>query len=726
MIKHTLINDYIFDEQAKIWSKSNYEDIKYSDGAEVEQRLLNIVTNASDLSVLSLELRGHCTDWPSLYHLSSSRANLLRPFESQLAGADVLEIGAGCGAITRFLGECGAQVLALEGTKIRAAIARSRTRDLNNVELVVDSFKDFNLDKKFDFITFIGVLEYSNLFMDGEQPAKSLLEHASRFLRPGGKIIIAIENQLGLKYFAGAPEDHLGIPMYGIEGRYLNNQAQTFGRFELEKMLKDVGMRKIQFFSPLPDYKLPCSIVSEEGFKNDDFDSAALAWQSVHKDPQLPEKATFCLEFAWPTVVNNKLGLELANSFLILASDDNINTDPNNTTLAWHYSTSRRSEYCKETRFYTDASGIQVGSRLLKPGSKPHKESYLVHSLVEKTEYVQGQVLHFKFLEVIAKEGLNIPSMVCFFAKYLSVLQAIFKRDGLDFQSLAPEVIIPGRYFDCLPHNIIEGEPDPLFIDQEWEAKHNLELGFLVFRAILLSVHQLPHFSSRDINQITNRKDLIMEIFSGLGWQIYDEKFYFYVKLHLVNQEEFSGKSERLEDFQGWLNTSPVYVRPNLFLSCFEQDLKIVQLVEQANVFSVEIAAQRAMISDAETNIDQLKSNVLEKESNIQKLLEQLNESQRSLDKMRYEATISRNVIADLSSRIKDVDEEIARLQEIVALKEEYLSSREILVQELRGALHAVLSSRSWRMTKPLRLGIYWLRRLVRIPKNITSVAVGQ
>ena len=117
-----------------------YSSIAYSDGDEFEERLANIIGQATDLSVFSAELRKKCTDWASLYHLSSSRANILRPMESILQGADVLEVGAGCGAITRYLGESGANVIALEGSLRRAAIARSRTRDLDNVDVVADGF----------------------------------------------------------------------------------------------------------------------------------------------------------------------------------------------------------------------------------------------------------------------------------------------------------------------------------------------------------------------------------------------------------------------------------------------------------------------------------------------------------------------------------------------------------------------------------------------------------
>ena len=38
----------------------------------------------------------------------------------------------------------------------------------------------------------------------------------NRHLKKGGRIVIAIENRLGLKYFAGCAEDHLGTYFSGI------------------------------------------------------------------------------------------------------------------------------------------------------------------------------------------------------------------------------------------------------------------------------------------------------------------------------------------------------------------------------------------------------------------------------------------------------------------------------------------------------------------------------
>ncbi len=124
--------------------------------------------------------------------MSSQRANVLRPFENLLKGK-VLEIGAGCGAISRFLGETGGQILSLEGSPRRASIAASRTRDLPNVTVLAERFDEFNTDERFDAITLIGVLEYASMFSDHENPSQKMLERIRSLLKPDGHLFIAIE-----------------------------------------------------------------------------------------------------------------------------------------------------------------------------------------------------------------------------------------------------------------------------------------------------------------------------------------------------------------------------------------------------------------------------------------------------------------------------------------------------------------------------------------------------
>lgn len=538
---------YILDVVTGIWSRQDYTGIAYSDGDEVEQRIASIINEASDLSVLSSELRQHCTDWPSLYHLSGTRANILRPFENNLHG-DILEIGAGCGAITRYLGECGGNVLALEGSPRRAAIARARTRDLQNVTVVSDRFDLFSADQKFDAITLIGVLEYANLFTLGESPALNMLGRVRALLKPEGKLFIAIENQLGLKYFAGAPEDHLGQPMYGIEGRYRNDQPQTFGRIILAEMLKEAGFSACDFLAPFPDYKLPVSVITERGFKTEKFDAAAFAWQSVRRDPQLPPILAFSPELVWPTLAQNNLALDLANSFLIVASSSK---EPNleSSALAWHFTTERKKEFCKKAVFLqTEEGKIKViYQSLTQRNNKVSSNTLLKFDLPNEAEYIFGTPLSQELITIVTRDGWCIEEVVAFMKRYLSIVASFVDMQGDSINILSPDTLLPGYLFDAIPQNImITSAGSWRLIDKEWVLNQNISVGYLVFKAIVQLLNTVTRFGFIQDGSNLSAIRLLTNVYEAMGISQTENEIEAYIRLDMEIHTAVTGRSLNL------------------------------------------------------------------------------------------------------------------------------------------------------------------------------------
>ena len=388
-------SDYLFDAELRIWARANYTGISYSDGEEVEARIAGIINKANDISVLSAELASCCNDWPTTYHLSRKRANLLRPFESYLCGKSVLEIGAGCGAITRYLGEIGAEVLALEGSLRRAPIAASRCRDLANVTVIAEALHHFQPVCQFDVVTLIGVLEYARKFFPrkDEDSVDAMLSLVKNFLKPGGRLIIAIENQLGLKYFAGFPEDHVGKPMFGIEEHYTDDGVVTFGRRELGKRVSEAGLAIQHWWYPFPDYKLPSLMVSEAGvLPQDDVDLTSVVRRACTGDPQYPLSISFNQERVWRPIVHNGLLGEMANSFVLIASDAEFFQEQE-LPLAIHYATDRRPEFAKKVVIKRERGAAAVTHQIPFCASAiPGKESLLQQRLVDQP-FVKGRDL---------------------------------------------------------------------------------------------------------------------------------------------------------------------------------------------------------------------------------------------------------------------------------------------------------------------------------------------
>ena len=91
-----------------------------------------------------------------------------------------------------------------------------RNKDDERLTIHVGNLNDVRLGRTYDYVVMIGVLEYALSFTHTLNPYKDFLNKCKSFLKPGGALIIAIENRLGIKYFAGAPENHTGIVFDGL------------------------------------------------------------------------------------------------------------------------------------------------------------------------------------------------------------------------------------------------------------------------------------------------------------------------------------------------------------------------------------------------------------------------------------------------------------------------------------------------------------------------------
>lgn len=236
-----------------------YNEIDFYTDGIIEDELLYIVKKYDDYeTVINSDNR-----WPILYHLSRFRANILEwfPFDKS---KNILEIGAGCGAITSLLTERCSNVTCVELSKKRALINAFRNKKCTNLEILVGDFNEIEYSREYDYITLIGVLEYSNSFSKSNNPPQEFLKNVQKLLKPNGKLFIAIENRFGLKYWAGAREDHTGEFFDSIENYNRNKHIQTFSKNELSNLLNSAGFNKIEFFYPIPDYKFPFQIFSDE------------------------------------------------------------------------------------------------------------------------------------------------------------------------------------------------------------------------------------------------------------------------------------------------------------------------------------------------------------------------------------------------------------------------------------------------------------------------------
>ena len=232
----------------------------YNEGDDEENTVLEALkTGADPLEVIRKDDR-----WPVLYQLSPERSVIVEPMDLR-AEDRVLEIGAGMGALTGALAERTAQVDCVELSERRSLGNAWRNRAHENITIYLVYYEKVQLEKQYDAATLIGVLEYASLYIHAkEEPALAMLRSVAAHLKTGGRLYIAIENRLGMKYFAGCVEDHVGTPYAGLMGYPEGHSARTYTKSELETMLKEAGFGSLYFYYPYPDYKLPTVIYSDD------------------------------------------------------------------------------------------------------------------------------------------------------------------------------------------------------------------------------------------------------------------------------------------------------------------------------------------------------------------------------------------------------------------------------------------------------------------------------
>lgn len=233
----------------------------YSDGT-IEDEILKIVKEHGVEEYP--EMIAQEKSWPVFYHLSPFRTNIIDWLPIKKTDK-ILEIGSGCGALTGSLAEKAGSVTCIDLSKKRSLVNAYRNQEKDNITIMVGNFQDIEpqLPCDYDYVLLIGVFEYGQSYIGGQTPYEDFMAICNRHRGANGRMIIAIENKFGLKYWAGCKEDHLGTYFSGLEGYHQGGAARTFTRKGLERIMKKAGIEQYAFYYPYPDYKFMSSIYSD-------------------------------------------------------------------------------------------------------------------------------------------------------------------------------------------------------------------------------------------------------------------------------------------------------------------------------------------------------------------------------------------------------------------------------------------------------------------------------
>ena len=478
------------------YSKYPGEDF-YCDGA-VEDELLEMVKKLS--SIEYEQAIQEKKNWPVLYHLSPLRENIVE-WIPMGKDAKVLEVGSGCGAITGALSRKAGSVTCVELSKKRSLINAYRHSDCENVNIHVGNFKDIepNLPDDYDFICLIGVFEYGQSYIGGDTPFEDFLKILMRHLKEDGRMVIAIENKYGLKYFAGCKEDHLGTYFSSIENYPAGGGVRTFGRRGLERIFRACGAKEWHFYYPYPDYKFMTMLYSDaylpgkgeltNNLRNFDRDRMLLFDESSAFDGLVEEGLFSLFANSYVAVIGGDFGVKYAK-----------------------YSNDRIKKYAIRTEIGRDENG------------KPYVRKYPLTK--EAEQHVKGMEAAYKKLSERYKGG-KLEINQCnlkerdgqFYAEFefvngtpLSELMdnCLEREDKDGFHKLFMEYVERIGYHsemsvadvDLIFANIIVSKDKWTLIDYEWTFERSVDTRELAFRAIYCYLLEDEKRNRLDVDRI--------------------------------------------------------------------------------------------------------------------------------------------------------------------------------------------------------------------------------
>lgn len=399
----------------------------YTDGA-IEDEMLEIARTYPEEKWN--QVIAERKSWPILYHFSHIRENILSwlPFTGE---EQVLEIGSGCGAVTGALCKKAKSVTCIELSKKRSLINAYRHSGFDNLKILMGNFQDIekNLTEKYDYITLIGVFEYGEAYISSSTPYVDFLKTISRHLKPDGKIVLAIENRFGLKYWAGCTEDHFGTLFEGLEGYPKTKGVKTFTRKELSAILKDAGDLNASWYYPFPDYKLPMTIYSDERLP---FKGELNRLETNYDRLRLQ---LFQESAVYDSLLDNDLFPTFSNSFLLLIGKEK----PEIKTIYSKFSNERAPEFALRTDI-----------------CKGDKDTWLV----QKVPTEARAKLHVRNLESISRE-----------------MARIYAKEGLELNQCRL-----GKQGVCL--EFLKGRTLEEYLDELLEQVRDEEAEKLLFRYV--------------------------------------------------------------------------------------------------------------------------------------------------------------------------------------------------------------------------------------------------
>ena len=605
--------------------------------------------------------------------LTSLRENILNwyPFTKE---DSILEINNDFGSIIGFLCQKTRAVTSINSSKLKIEAIKRKHIKYENLELIAGSIKNIIFEKKFNYIILNNIIDKLYDLDENFTNINDFLDKIKSLLIDNGKIIIITDNKFGIKYFAGQPNENTHIAYDGLVDFYHTDKYNIYGKKELENILNQNGLLNNKFYYPLPDFRIPNIIFSDDNLPTADKVRHYIPYYNMDS----------IINFNELDVIRNVIKDDdemfkyFANSFLIEVRLDNKRNDINYIG----FNNFRKPEY----RLMTIIKDKVVEKRSTIPESQNHMNNMIQNTNnlkrdnynildEEKNNYLESKFIFSDSLDIYIKRLLdngNIDEVKGIFVKLKEKLDnssfnidsnkvTIFDKYNVEIEN-HKRVVIDMKYkqigyWDLTIFNSFIIQDNIYFFDQEW-ADENMPVEYILYKSISIFFNRYPYLNKDNLEK-----------------ELYD----------ICNI-----KQEYIELFEVLNNKIQECILDNDMCTIFEKDY--MYLYEGIDLMHEQRKELKNISEITEKKIEEI---IYRKSEELKEILI-LKEIQKN---------------EEVENLKVNKEEEIFVKEQEVLFKDKQLYEQGMYLQKIQDAHNIMTNSLSWKITKPLR----YIRRKLRL-----------